>query len=105
MGLIFLKLICMISFRCYVIVAPNVIRPATLYGVTVTILDNLRTDHPFISVRIEIRKDKLEITSATQNIPISSTQTLFLQVSMGQIYSLQGRHYLGKKEQTLKQNS
>lgn len=91
-GLTFLKLIYMNCFRCYVIVAPNVIRPATLYGVTITILDNSRVDHPFISVRIEIRKDKLEITSATQNIPISSTQTLFMQVSMDQRYSLQGRH-------------
>lgn len=89
-GLIYLKLICINCFRCYVIVAPNVIRPATLYGVTVTILDNLGMDHPFISVRIELKKDKVEITSATQNIPVSSTQTLFMQVIMYQRYSLQG---------------
>jgi hypothetical protein len=37
-------------------------------------------DYPFISVRIEIKKDKMEITSVTQNIPVSSTQTLFMQV-------------------------
>ncbi|KDR15355.1 CD109 antigen [Zootermopsis nevadensis] len=37
-------------------------------------------DHPFISVRIELKKDKVEITSATQNIPVSSTQTLFMQI-------------------------
>jgi hypothetical protein len=37
-------------------------------------------DYPYISVRIEISKDKMEITSVTQNIPVSSTQTLFMQV-------------------------
>lgn len=68
-------------FRCYVIIAPKVIRPATLYGVTVSILDNSRIDYPFISVRTEIRKDKLAIAAVTQNIPVSSTETLFMQVS------------------------
>jgi len=70
-------------FRCYVIIAPKVIRPAALYGVTVSILDNSRIDYPFISVRTEIRKDKLEIAAVTQNIPVSSTETLFMQVSKG----------------------
>ncbi|PNF42794.1 hypothetical protein B7P43_G13621 [Cryptotermes secundus] len=65
---------------CYLIVAPKVIRPTTLYGVTITILDTLRIDYPFISVKIEIRKDETEITSVTQNIPVSSTQTLFMQI-------------------------
>lgn len=87
-------------FRCYLVVAPTVIRPATLYGVTVTILDNSRIDHPFISVRIEIRKGNLEITSVSQNIPISSTQTLFMQVSMDQEYSLRGKHSAERKKHT-----
>jgi hypothetical protein len=67
-------------FRCYLIVAPKLIRPTTLYGVTITLLDHLKTENSFVSVRVEIRKDKLEMASATQNIPVSSTQTVFLQV-------------------------
>jgi hypothetical protein len=70
------------------IVAPKVIRPTTLYGVTITILDTSRIDYPFISVKIEIRKDKMELTSVTQNIPVSSTQTLFMQVRADNRYSL-----------------
>jgi hypothetical protein len=79
-GFTFPQLICINCFRCYFIVAPKLIRPATLYGVTITILDSSRMDYPFISVRIEIKKDKMEITSVTQDIPVSSTQTLFMQV-------------------------
>lgn len=34
-------------------------------------------------MRTEIRRDKLEIASDTQNIPVSGTETLFMQVSTG----------------------
>ena len=79
---VFIPLIKMISiFRTYVIIAPKVIHPATLYGVTITLLDNTRIDYAFISIRIVISRNDLEVISVTENVPVSSTQTFFLKVS------------------------